>query len=166
MTSERGPVHGLVAHSLGASAATLAMAAGLAVERAIFLAPATDPEQYTAKFARTLRISSPVRDSMKLRIERRYGVEWKSFDLVVRAAAMQARLLVFHDRGDKKLPFSNGAAIATAWPGAELVATRGLGHHKIVRDPGVIFRAVDFLSRPAAAAAADPVVASVDAGGI
>ena len=141
----RGPVHGLVAHSLGASAATLAMAGGLEVQRAVFLAPATDPDQYSARFARTLRISDSVRESMKLRLERRYGVPWTSFRVIERAAAMKTSLLVFHDRGDTKVPFSDGAMVAAAWPGAQLVQTRGLGHHKIVREPEVVFRAVNFL---------------------
>jgi pimeloyl-ACP methyl ester carboxylesterase len=154
---ERGPLHGLVAHSIGASAAALAMADGLSVERAVFLAPATDPEHYSVRFARTLRITEPVRESMKLRIERRYGVPWTSFRIIEPAAAMRASLLVFHDRGDTKVPFSEGASIAAAWPGAQLIQTRGLGHHKILREPEVVFRAAQFLAgRSFAFPAADP----------
>ena len=39
----------------------------------------------------------------------------------------------------------DGAAITRAWPGAELVTTTGLGHHRIVSDPGVIRQVVAFL---------------------
>ena len=141
-----GPFHGLIAHSLGASAAVLAIADGLSLEKAIFLAPATDPDHYSSRFARTLRIPDPIRESMKLRIERRYGVSWQSFRLAERAAAMRTSLVVFHDRGDTKVPFTDGASIAAAWPGAQLVQTRGLGHHKILREPEVVFRAVEFLN--------------------
>lgn len=146
VSRETGPVVALIAHSFGAAAATLAMAEGLAVERALFLAPATDPDQYSGRFTNMLRISQPVRESMKRRLERRYGVRWSSFSLVERAAVMRVPLLVFHDRGDSKIPFRLGAAIARAWPGAELIATDRLGHHKILRDATLISRAVSFLS--------------------
>ena len=33
-----------------------------------------------------------------------------------------------------------------AWPGARMVTTRGLGHHRLVRDPQVIAEAVRFLA--------------------
>jgi hypothetical protein len=39
-----------------------------------------------------------------------------------------------------------GAAIAAAWPGAELVTTEGLGHRRILRDPAVVARVTDFLA--------------------
>jgi hypothetical protein len=31
-----------------------------------------------------------------------------------------------------------GVAVAEAWPGARLVATDGLGHHRVLADPGVV----------------------------
>ena len=36
------------------------------------------------------------------------------------------------------------AAIAAAWPGAELVTTAGLGHTRLLREPAIIARAVAF----------------------
>ena len=41
------PVHGIVAHSLGASVTTLAMEWGLTVGRAVFVAPSADPVSAT-----------------------------------------------------------------------------------------------------------------------
>jgi pimeloyl-ACP methyl ester carboxylesterase len=49
-----GPAFGIVAHSMGASASTLAMAQGLTVSRAVFLAPAANPAAYVAPFAEDL----------------------------------------------------------------------------------------------------------------
>ena len=47
---------------------------------------------------------------------------------------MRGRLLVVHDENDREVPIACGEAIANAWPGAELVRTRGLGHQRILRD--------------------------------
>ncbi len=147
VAKHRGPIHSFVAHSLGSSAVILAMSAGVTARRAVFLAPATDPEQYSGCFVRALRISDGVRESMKRHVERRYGVPWESLRLMEKASRIDAALLVFHDRRDSQVPFAEGAAIAATWRGAELVPTRGLGHHKILRDPEVVFRAVEFLRR-------------------
>jgi len=56
-------------------------------------------------------------------------------------------LLVIHDRDDPTVPWADGAAIATAWPGAELVTTTGLGHRDLLRDASVVARAVAFVHR-------------------
>src|SRR6266571_270169 len=45
-----GPVHGVIAHSMGASATALAMAHGLPVPRAVFLAPAANPAAFVDQF--------------------------------------------------------------------------------------------------------------------
>ncbi len=143
--AELGPVDAIVAHSMGGAAATLAIDRGLSVRRAVFLAPAADPAGYSERFAQILGLSDGVLDRMKRRIERRFGQSWKDFDVLRAARAMAAPLLVFHDREDRDVPWSDGAAIAAAWPGAELVSTAGLGHRRIVQDPSVVSRAVGFL---------------------
>ena len=60
---------------------------------------------------------------------------------------MTAPLLVIHDRDDRDVAWTDGAAIAGAWPGAELVSTAGLGHRRIVHDLAVVARAVSFLAQ-------------------
>ena len=56
-------------------------------------------------------------------------------------------LLIFHDERDARVSFREGRAIVESWPCAQLVATRGLGHHRILRNPAVVRRAVAFLRR-------------------
>ena len=50
---------------------------------------------------------------------------------------LTAPVLVVHDRGDAEIPWQHGAAIARAWRGAEMLITEGLGHRRILRDPGL-----------------------------
>ena len=54
--------------------------------------------------------------------------------------------LVVHDREDTEVRWAEGASIAAAWPGAELLTTRGLGHRRILRDPAVVARVIAFLA--------------------
>jgi hypothetical protein len=140
-----GSPSGVVAHSLGAVATTIALREGLELPRAIFLAPPADCEKYSERFAQHLSISDDVRDAMKQRLARRYSFEWPDLSICSLARTMCARLLVFHDRGDTKVPFKDGEAIVRAWPGAELIPTLGFGHHRILRHPDVVRRTTLFL---------------------
>jgi pimeloyl-ACP methyl ester carboxylesterase len=147
---ELGRVEAIVAHSMGGAATTLAMARGLTAGRLVFLAPAADPAGYSERFASVLGLSPHVLSRMKLGLERRFGMAWKDFDVLASARTMTTPLLVFHDREDRDVAWSDGAAIAAAWPGAELVSTEGLGHRRIVQDPAVVARAVAFLAESTA----------------
>lgn len=146
-----GPIEVVVAHSMGGAAATLAIARGLTVGRAVFLAPASDPAGYSERFASVIGLSPSVLARMKSDLERRFGMAWKDFDVLAAAATMSAPLLVFHDRDDRDVAWTDGESIAAAWPGARLVTTTGLGHRRIVHDPSVVAAAVAFLSGATAA---------------
>jgi len=143
-----GPVSAIVGHSLGGFASALAMGRGLAVRRAVFLAPSANANSYSAQFAALLGVDGPVMASMRGRLERRLGFSWKDLNIPALAPGMRVPLLVIHDRDDREVGWGDGSAIAQSWPGAELVTTTGLGHHRIVSDPAVIGQVVTFLSRP------------------
>jgi pimeloyl-ACP methyl ester carboxylesterase len=144
-----GPVHGLVAHSLGAAAATLALGDGLAVGRAVFLAPPADPVAYFRRFLGSLGLPPATHPAIETAFERRYPFRWRDLSVPALARRLATPLLVVHDRLDREVAWEDGAAIAAAWPGAELVSPSGLGHRKILREPGVIARVVAFLAEPA-----------------
>jgi pimeloyl-ACP methyl ester carboxylesterase len=77
----RGPIHGVVAHSMGGAAAALAMARGLEAERAVFLAPAANPATYTRVFAQALGLPPHIRERMERRFEKQFGIRWEDFDV-------------------------------------------------------------------------------------
>jgi pimeloyl-ACP methyl ester carboxylesterase len=142
-----GSLFGVVAHSMGGSASALAIAQGLQIERAVFLAPAADPARYAQDFARLLAIGPAALAGMRRRSEARLRFRWSDLNVPRLAAGLATPLLVVHDRGDATVPWEEGAAIAAAWPGAEFVTTTGLGHRDIVRDRDIVARAVDFMRR-------------------
>ncbi len=59
-------------------------------------------------------------------------------DLVELGDGPVPETLVVHDRADKEVPYAVGVAVAEAWPGARLVTTEGLGHHRLLADPPVV----------------------------
>ena len=142
-----GEMHGVIAHSLGASASTLAMHWGLRVPRAVFLAPAADPPGFAFRFGEeTLGLDAATVALVRENSERRLGVQWSDLQVPPMAQTLDVPLLVIHDRDDAVVPWADGSEIVAAWPGASLVTTMGLGHRNIVCAPEVIARAVGFLA--------------------
>jgi pimeloyl-ACP methyl ester carboxylesterase len=160
-----GSLFGIVAHSMGGSASALAMAQGLHVERAVFIAPAADPARYAQDFAKLLAIGPVALAEMRRRSEARLQFRWADLDVTRLASGLSTDLLVVHDQQDSTVPYEEGAAIAAAWPGAELVTTSGLGHREIVRDRDVVARSVAFLST-GERVAADATPLAVEAEGL
>jgi pimeloyl-ACP methyl ester carboxylesterase len=133
-----GPVHGVIAHSIGAAAAARALFEGLDAAAAVFIAPPADLVLHSHTRLEALGFGRRTRELMQERIERRLGVAWSALDVRSYAPAMRTPLLVVHDRDDAEVPWQDGAIVARDWPGAAFSATGGLGHRRILRDACVV----------------------------
>lgn len=138
-----GPLHGLLAHSFGAACAGLAMAWGLKVERAVFVAPSARFDDFWERFRDGLGVSQQVFDRMVHDAEGRLQVRFEDVLPLKLAPRQEAPLLVIHDRHDREIPLEEGERLSRAWPNASLWETHGLGHLRILKDPQVVARAVD-----------------------
>jgi pimeloyl-ACP methyl ester carboxylesterase len=151
VVAAHGPAAVVIAHSLGATAAAFAMRDGLAVGRAVFVAPMADPLPYTRTFAGRLGFGERIRTRLVRRIERRVGIPLSAFDVPAMARTIATPpLLLVHDRQDAETGWSDSEAIARSWPGARLVTTTGLGHRRILRDPAVAAEVTGFVGTPMA----------------
>lgn len=152
-----GNVRAVIGHSLGATAAALAMAQGLPIERAVLLSPPSDVLGYSRRFARWHWIPEAVRGAMQQAVEERFGMRWADLEVGRFAQRLEAAALVIHDRDDRMVPAWQGARLARVWPGARLHLTQGLGHSRILEDESAIREAVDFIAgRSLVANAATP----------
>ncbi len=148
VSASEGPAHGVLAHSLGCMATAIALRNGLAVRRAVFFAPMSDVTRYTHNVARWLGFGDRTRTRLVPQLERRVSAPLSHFNLPAMAAEMDVPpVLLIHDRADSQTFHSDSEEIAGAWPGARLVTTSGLGHHRILSDPGTVAEAVAFLTR-------------------
>jgi pimeloyl-ACP methyl ester carboxylesterase len=147
-----GPLAAVVAHSAGAAATTFALHRGLGAERAVFLAPPSDFGAYARAFGALLGLTSEVEGRVRRLLEARVGVPWPELEPLAIAPGLEVPLRIVHDRDDPEIPWSGGRALAAAWPGAELVTTRGLGHRRILRDPAVVAGVVELLAAGRSAA--------------
>lgn len=143
-----GPVAGLVAHSGGCTAASLALRDGWRPpERIAFVAPFAHPARAIAPFARAIGVDAATVALFRERVERRFGRPWSDFDIPgLPPSSGLPPLLLAHDRDDAEVPFSASQAVAASWPGARLLATEGLGHRRLLRDPPVVAGIADFIA--------------------
>lgn len=153
-----GPVHATIAHSFGAAAVLLAYArGGLDAPHNVMIAPNVLLDDTVRRFARAIGLDEPDRLGFEQHLAASTGLSLEALGPERLAAARDADLLVVHDRGDREVPLANAEALAAAWPGARLHATGGLGHHRILRDPDVLERAVEVVRRGVPAPASDLV---------
>jgi pimeloyl-ACP methyl ester carboxylesterase len=128
----------LAGHSLGANAAAFAVSRGLPVERLVLLAPPASPREYTRLFAGVFGLSENTRAAMQKRFEAREGLLMPQFEPAAVGPKVRVPTLVVHDRHDSINRFADGQAFAHAIRGAQLLATEGLGHRKLLKDPVVL----------------------------
>ena len=138
-----GGADAIVAHSLGAVAATYALSRGLAARRAVFVAPPVSPARWIDTFSRIVGLPDARKPQLIQNVEAHAGVSSTAVDPLALAPRLRARLLVVHDQGDREVPLAAGAALADAWPDARLVVTSGLGHNRLLADAAVIATVVD-----------------------
>ena len=142
-----GPFHAIVTHSMGGAAVLWASRPRPLATRLVMIAPPIDLRDFTRSLANTLGLSENVRGRVHRRFAERFGVPIEDVCAERLASAMRGPLLVLHDEDDREIPVSCGEAIAHAWPGAELVRTRGLGHKRILRDPMTLETVVRFVAQ-------------------
>ena len=138
LVQEGHMVRVLAAHSLGANAAAFAVSRGAPVERLVLLAAPASPRNYTRYFAQVFGLSEATRAAMQHRFEAREAILMPQLEPDAVGPRIRIPTLVVHDRDDSINRFADGQAYAHAIRGAQLLATQGLGHRKILKDAGVI----------------------------
>lgn len=142
-----GGFEALVGHSFGVPVTQYAAREGLAAGRLVAIGGMGDFGYLVDTFCSTLRVPKQVNAHLRRAIERAYfdgdtGI-WERFS--VRDSGRD--LLVVHDAGDRVVERAQADVLVEAYGGrARLVETTGLGHSRIVGDPGVVGTVVGFLT--------------------
>ena len=146
LATTHGPFTAAIGHSLGAAALGLALRGGLALGRVVFVSPPASMHEHARNFARLLGFTPRVREAMRRRFERRYGVRFADIDHSEELEQLRLPALFVHDRDDREVPFEHTLRLSARIPAARLLRTWGLGHRRILRDRDIVRAAVDFVS--------------------
>lgn len=145
--------HGLpfaaIGHSMGGGAIAIALASGLALERAVAIASPSSMHDVLHRFAHAMHMPTGVTAHFVERLRQQVASRGHStVDLPELLRDVSAAGLVIHARDDREVPFSDGERLAESWAGATLVPVDGVGHRRILRDERVIEAAVAFIDGP------------------
>ena len=154
MIAAHGPAHAVVAHSLGANSTVLAAAAGAPVGRLVFLAPMGEFPLYLDLFAARHNFGRRIHAGLHRRLEARIGMQLHETNMTwTGRLANYPPLLLIHDPDDPDSPHAASERVASAWPGSQLLSTRGLGrlaHYRILRHRPAISAGLEFIGEPPA----------------
>lgn len=140
-----GPVEAIVAHSFGVPASVYAMRTGFPLDRLVAVAPA-DPARAVPRFTRILGLGGHLRTAMLDLLARRFGIPLEALELAHMARDLELPGLVIHDRLDPMIAFADAQRLHASWTRSSLMATEGLGHGRILRDPAVVAAIVEFVT--------------------
>jgi pimeloyl-ACP methyl ester carboxylesterase len=145
---EFGPAEAVIAHSLGTISTYLDLRFGwLGTKRLVFIAPMVEASSLFDQFQAALGFGPRTRKAMEAATLDFTGLPVSEFDARLQATYLEEPLPTFvvHDRDDRQTPYADAKAFASV-VGAEFLGTEGLGHRKVLRDPDVIKRVVEFVS--------------------
>jgi pimeloyl-ACP methyl ester carboxylesterase len=140
-----GPAAAVIGHSLGGASAVLALRDGLTAERAVLISAPSNIEVFSQRFAGFFALPPQARSIMQRNIEQRFRMAWAEAHTSTIARTLKHPALIVHDHDDSDVPEEDARAIATAWPGARLVITQGLGHRGVLRSSEVVHHVLEFL---------------------
>jgi pimeloyl-ACP methyl ester carboxylesterase len=140
-----GPLHAVVAHSVGSAVAVTAMARGLPVGRAALLAAPAFYADHARSFARQLGLDATATAQMIERL-RDEGVDVDAIAAPALVHALPQPALYVHSADDRVVPIADAHAACAAWPGARLWRVDGLGHRRLLFDPAVVAVVTTFVA--------------------
>ncbi len=133
-----GTYHTVVAHSMGAASAAIALTRGLRTERAVLLgAPASLPDVLD-RFATLIGIEPRIGRHMRERLAEITGAHPDEVDIRRSGGGFRVPALIVHDRHDAEVPVSDGRTIADHWPKAMYLEVDVGGHRRMLKAPEVI----------------------------
>ena len=163
LQEHHGGFDAMVGHSFGGLATLVGVAGGIDAARVVTIAAPADADLLLSQFQGMLGYSGAVAASMRELFATRYfpgepdPFAWLSG--VRRPLPAGVPLLVAHDHGDRVVPFAEAGRVVAANPGAKLLATKGLGHNRILTDDAVLDAVLDHVRAPLAMRERDVVEA-------
>ena len=140
-----GEPHAIIGHSLGGAASSWAVSEGLHTSRLALIAPSAHPRRYLNLFLDWLEFPDALRERVMRHFEKTLRFEWSRLDIEAFGPRVNVPTLIVHDRGDREVPWSEGADAARLIPDAQLVSVETLGHRRILRDEAVVQRICEFV---------------------
>jgi len=133
-----GPLHAVVAHSIGCAVLCEAMHAGLQVSRAVLIGGPAYFDKYVRVAGRVMGLNQEGVERMLELLNQRLGISPQEVSVPARAAFFTQPAMFIHSDDDQVVPIEDSLTNVLAWKGSEHMRVNGLGHRRILRDPAVV----------------------------
>jgi pimeloyl-ACP methyl ester carboxylesterase len=141
-----GPLHAVIAHSVGSAVLAEALHDGLQAKRAVLIAAPAHYASYARQVGALAGLDAAGIERLLHLLRGPLGVDIQEVSLPRRAASLTQPALFIHSADDRIVAIADSEASAAAWPGARHLRLDGLGHRRILQEPAVVAEALHFIS--------------------
>ena len=143
-----GPIHGVVAHSFGGAATQHALGLGFRPARVVLIGVPDRLANVLHRFRTILQLPESIYNGALKHLGRRFEGDPTTVSFLGEDKGHHPPTLVIHDTGDREVPYCEGHALYESLVDGHHLATEGLGHRRILKDPDVVRTAVEFIVGP------------------
>ena len=147
---KEGSVAGVIGHSFGGAATLFALGhldPELALEKVALVAVPGSLLPFLEEVAQTLKLPPSVTRELRRIMEKIGGRPLDELDAVKGDAHRRiGAILLVHDQEDAAVPVSSSYEMLQSWNNARMLRTKGLGHSRLMKDPGVVERVGAFFN--------------------
>lgn len=140
-----GPFEVAIGHSLGGMSVLNAIKQGLTVQHAVVIGSGDIVEDIIDDFIAKLQLKASVSKHLRMHFEKKYREKMNDYSAFLAAKETSIPVLVIHDNDDPEVPVKAGKHIYEHLKNGELLLTDGLGHRKILGNPKVMERIIQFI---------------------
>lgn len=142
-----GPLYGIVAHSLGGIAASLAAEKMNNLKKLVLIAPATETERAVNNFLKLIHLNKSFKQEFIAVIEEKAKQPLSYFSVSRAIRNIEANTLWLHDTGDRVCPYEDVKPVQEMiLPHVSFYITKGLGHSKIYKDNKAANQVISFMA--------------------
>lgn len=136
-TAEFGSFDGVIGHSMGGVAISIAMELGAKFERSVLISAPSCMYDVLRSFGQFMGLSETCQRRFIRTVENKVGRPSKELDVGKIFAELQPDALLVHADNDREIPHHAMQTIAGQHPGVRTLNANGLGHRKILRDTNI-----------------------------
>ncbi|WP_291248844.1 alpha/beta hydrolase [Flavobacterium sp.] len=140
-----GPFEAAIGHSLGGMSVLNAIKKGLKVNKAVVIGSGDIVKDIMDDFVAKLKLKPSISTRLRLLFEKKYKEDMDNYSAHLAAKQTTIPVLVIHDNHDLEVPVTAGLHIHKYLKNGTLFLTNGLGHRKILGNPKVIEKTVQFI---------------------
>lgn len=140
-----GPLYAAVGHSFGGMSLINAVAGGLKINKLVTIGTDNSIPEIFSEQVDKLGLKPEITRRLKRHYEKKHNVRLDHYSSEHQAKRIHIPVLVIHDSEDRFVPVSSAISIRQNLENGELLMTHGLGHHRILKNPRIVQRIIEFL---------------------